>query len=274
MKLDIWTESFDVSTLDEEQVQYLELLPPDVPTIDWVWSEMDRVWDEQGLDNLSSLSNEQFGRFYSHPVWVMNGIFTELDPTSMQHRKAISEFMKANGLKKIADYGGGSGVLAKVISETDPEAVVDVVEPYASDFFKNRLQDIDQVKFKSGFEGEVYDVAIAQDVLEHVTNAVEVAFEMAKNVKEGGKLIYANCFYPVIKCHLPQTFYLRYTFKYVMNAMGLTFEGSVPGANHALVFGKRGKLNLDKAVRAKKRYKTLGSGLNGVARRLSGLRKS
>jgi 2-polyprenyl-6-hydroxyphenyl methylase/3-demethylubiquinone-9 3-methyltransferase len=60
---------------------------------------------------------------------------------------------------------------------------------------------------------------------------------MIKNVKFGGYLIIANCFYPVIKCHLPQNFHFRYSFNFFAKLMGLKKIGLLQGS-HATLFKK------------------------------------
>jgi len=39
---------------------------------------MDLVWDDYGCDN-KNLNWENIGKFYSHPVWLLNGLFIETD---------------------------------------------------------------------------------------------------------------------------------------------------------------------------------------------------
>jgi len=81
-------------------------------------------------------------------------------------------------------------------------------------------------------------------------------------VHEGGIVVFANCFYPVIHCHLPSTFHLRHTFPIVMNALGLRYVGRVDGASHAQVFERTGRLDLGRARRAERISRILGPVLN------------
>lgn len=50
--------------------------------------ELDRVWHELKLDNSKRLSEQQekVAAFYSHEVWILNGLFSEQDPVSRKHR--------------------------------------------------------------------------------------------------------------------------------------------------------------------------------------------
>jgi 2-polyprenyl-6-hydroxyphenyl methylase/3-demethylubiquinone-9 3-methyltransferase len=107
-----------------------------------------------------------------------------------------------------------------------------------------------------------YDAVIAQDVLEHVEDPVRLAFDLATVACPGGLVIFANCFYPVIQCHLPSTFHLRHTFPYVMQFMGLEYLGRVPGAEHALAFRKRTQIVMKVARMAERLSKVFGPLLN------------
>ena len=89
-----------------------------------------------------------------------------------------------------------------------------------------------------------------------------VAVHVSKKGNYGVKFIFANCFYPVIQCHLPKTFHLRHTFPYVMKALGLRFVGSVDGAAHALVFERAAPLSLSNARRAETASRLIGPLLN------------
>lgn len=203
--------------------------------------EMDKVWDELNLDNKLNLSEQQekVGKFYGHRVWVLNGLFSELDPISLGHRIAIADYIASVTTKpaRIADYGGGSGVLAKLISQRVAEAVIDIVEPYPFEYFVNKTVGVRGVGYVPKLD-KGYSALIAQDVLEHVDDPIGLAVNLIESVAPKGYLIFANCFYPDIKCHLPATFYLRHLFKYVIKHAGLKYLCRVPGAEHALVFQK------------------------------------
>jgi 2-polyprenyl-3-methyl-5-hydroxy-6-metoxy-1,4-benzoquinol methylase len=249
MDKQIWGITVDSETLTLQQNKYVDSLPKNIPSVEWVWEEMDRVWNLCGLYNDKPFIEQDIGSFYGHPVWIMNGIFTEIDPVSIGHRKAIADYCKKREIVCLADYGGGSGVLAAQIATNHSIASIDVVEPYASIFFKKKLSDFTSIKFVTKYSHANYDCVIAQDVLEHVENPLEIAYQMSSHVKDNGYVIFANCFYPVIQCHLPSTFYLRHTFKFTMQKMGLIYLERIPGAEHVMVFQKKGEVNLEKAVR-------------------------
>lgn len=237
----------DIDTPDDNLSIYLKGLPEEKPTVEWLWQEMDRIWIDKGLNNSKKLAGQDIGGFYSHPVWIANGIFTSIDKESVDHRKAIKDYLVDIKAQNIADYGGGSGVLAEIIT-TSSDINVDIVEPYPFKFFVNKYKDNTKIKYVNDFDSSNYDVIIVQDVLEHVENPIEMAFQLSKHVKLDGYVIFANCFYPVIECHLPSTFYLRHTFRPVMTAMGLKYVGRVKGASHALIFQRKNNLNLRKAI--------------------------
>ncbi len=205
----IWGQSVPINLmndLDREYISQFNLDEP--PPIERIWLEMDRVWDALCLDNRVALKGQAIGDFYSHPVWMINGVFSAVDPVSVQHRDAIAAFVSRVGVRRAADYGGGFGELALRLHAAAPEIHIDIVEPYPSKFGMLRVAGNAKIKFISKFDGK-YDCILVQDVLEHVEQPLELTKEMVQATKLGGYLIFANCFYPVIKCHLPSTFYLR-----------------------------------------------------------------
>ena len=50
------------------------------------------VWNSYNLNNRKLLENQAIGDFYSHAVWLMNGVFTFLVSVSEGHRELISQF--------------------------------------------------------------------------------------------------------------------------------------------------------------------------------------
>lgn len=233
--VEIWGVALPARALNAQELEYVAALPREVPPNEWVWSELDRVWHAFGLDNRLPLSNQPIGEFYGHPVWLMNGVFSAADPTSSAHRSSIADFVASSTLTRVADYGGGFGELARAVTERSPESTVTIVEPFPSAVAQSRLRANERVEFADRIDGH-FDVVIAQDVLEHVEAPVKLAAELAGAVRPGGVVIFANNFTPVIECHLPRTFHLRYTFRLVMSAMGLRYRGRIDGAEHAQVF--------------------------------------
>jgi 2-polyprenyl-6-hydroxyphenyl methylase/3-demethylubiquinone-9 3-methyltransferase len=56
-----------------------------------------------------------------------------------------------------------------------------------------------------------------------------VVSEVASQVRPGGLVVIANCFHPVTKCHLPDTFHLRFTFQFFARLIGLQHLGPCEG---------------------------------------------
>ena len=227
---------------------------------------MDRVWDDYGLDNHRPLSAQRIADFYMHPVWLANGIFSAVDPTSLCHRKAIAACLNQLGAKRIADYGGGFGELALQLVRAIPDASVSIIEPYALKAAASRVREEPRIRITPDLAEDSYDAIIAQDVLEHVEDPIWLAYRLSSSVRDGGYVVFANCFFPVIKCHLTSTFHLRHTFKWVMSSMGLRFTGTVAGAEHALLFVRNGAVDLRKARSAERLSRILGPMINVIFR--------
>jgi len=258
----IWGVSLPTVALQQADINYLEKVASlERPPIEWIWQEMDRAWNTLGLENRRALQGQAIGEFYSHPVWVVNGVFSAVDPVSVQHRDSIAEFVSRIGVKRAADYGGGFGELALRLHAVAPKIQIDIVEPYPSKLGMLRVAGKAGIQFVNELDGQ-YDCVIAQDVLEHVEDPIRLACEIAAAVREGGVVIFANCFYPVIQCHLPSAFHLRHTFPMVMRAHGLRYLGRVEGASHAQVFERTGRLDIVCARRAEHISRLLGSALN------------
>lgn len=259
----VWGVNITEEVLDPVLCEYLNSLPSSLPSVDWVWQEMDRVWNELRLSNTRALSSEQLSEFYGNPVWAMNGLFTMMDPVSAKHRKSLAAYLVPFNCSAVADYGGGFGTLAQEIVLQNQRTIVSIVEPYPSPLAKHFLSRSKRIEFVSELsKSEHYDALISQDVLEHVQDPIGLVFDLVNSVRTDGVIIFANCFYPVIQCHLPHTFHLRHTFRYVMQASGLHFLGKVPGAEHAMAFRKISKLNIKAGRRAEWFSRIIGPILN------------
>jgi 2-polyprenyl-6-hydroxyphenyl methylase/3-demethylubiquinone-9 3-methyltransferase len=175
-------------------------------------------------------------------------------------------------VKNIADYGGGFGELALAITSKNSITQVTIIEPYPSDICIQRIQGRNNIKLKDILLSD-FDAIVAQDVLEHVEDPLGLAIHLVDNVKQDGLVIFANCFHPVVKCHLPKTFHFRHTFPWVMNALGLKFIGRIEGAQHAQVFKKVHNTDLVSARRAELVSKYIGPTLNAIYSFLSTIRK-
>jgi len=235
----------DKNITTEEKTEIERLLIRESPSISeglkQMWYLMDLVWDDFNCDNIKP-NWDTVGRFYSHPVWLLNGLFIEQDIVSMGHRNAISNWVVKKGFNYIVDYGGGFGTLARLIAEKDLHVVVDIYEPHLSDFGLKRASGFSNINIVGELKDD-YDCLLSTDVLEHVDDPLKDFSKMIDGVKTGGYLIVANCFHPVIKCHLPQNFHFRFTFNIFARLMGLKVKGVLEGS-HATIFQK----NIEKKV--------------------------
>lgn len=261
-QISLWGYDIPRKWLTPIEFQYLNELPERLPDVIWVCNELDRIWGGLKLKNDMPLNSESITNYYTHPVWLMNGIFTICDPQSLMHRMLIAKYLAKGDVKTVADYGGGLGQLALCIASENEFAEIHIIEPYPSRVGVERLRRQPQIKIVQNLTSEYYDVVIAQDVLEHVVDPVKLAYEIASQVKNGGEVIFANCFYPSIQCHLPSTFHLRHTFIFVMKALGLRFVKTLEGAPHIQIFQRVGSLNLIKARNAELASKPIGTYLN------------
>ncbi len=224
-----------------------------------VWQAMDEEWDRCGA-GFNPESQNAVSRFYASPVWTLNGLFTEVDPTSVGHRQAIADFISEMKPKVVIDYGGGFGSLARQIAERLPEASVILVEPYPSDFARLLAQDHHNMEIRSDLPKRC-DVIVAQDVLEHVLDPIGDFAMLLKAVAPGGTVITANCFKPVIKCHYPSTFHLNFTFKHVVPPLGCRYGGKVAGAEHAEIYHRT---TAERGLQAARIRERLSQGLHPV----------
>lgn len=203
--------------------------------LEQIWYLMDLVWDDLDCDAKYPDESNVYA-FYSHAVWLLNGLFIEQDPVSMGHRQAIATWIAKKKLTNIIDYGGGFGTLARLIADKQKEAKIDILEPHPSRF---AIQTANQAQNVSVIHkpGPGYDCLVSTDVLEHVSDPLAHFSNMVDCVNPQGYLVIANAFSPMIKCHLPQSFHFRYTFNFFARMMGLELIGPLHGS-HATIYKK------------------------------------
>ena len=226
----------------------LNISPHNPPQLEDIWILMDEVWDLYGCDN-RKIDWKNVRKFYSHPVWLLNGLFIEQHELSIEHRSAISDWITTKPfIRKILDYGGGFGTLARLIADKSDSFSVDIYEPHPFDYSRQKISIYPQIQFINKITGK-YDLLVSTDVLEHVPDPLKTFEEMILSVKNDGYLIIANNFFPIIKCHLPQTFHLRYTFDLFAKLMGLLVVAPLE-KGHANIFRKNGNKSVNwRAVR-------------------------
>ncbi len=198
-----------------------------------MWFLMDLIWDDYGC-NSKQLNWDNIGKFYSHPVWLLNGLFIEQHCVSMGHRHAISDWIVKNCFKNVVDYGGGFGTLARLIAEKNSTVNMDIYEPHPSEFGLKRAAEFQNIHIIGNLSSN-YDCLMCTDVLEHVPDPLKDFSVMINSVKINGYLVIANAFSPLIKCHLPQDFHFRYSFNMFAKMMGLEVVGTLEGS-HATIF--------------------------------------
>jgi hypothetical protein len=206
--------------LSPAERQYLStaLKNGEAPDLDGMWVLMDAAWDACQCD--PEIMDGRIARFYAHPVWLLNGLFIEQHAESLSNRRDFTECVASLKPKRVADFGGGYGSLARMIGARCPDAEVNIVEPHPHAAAIKIAEQTTNVRYVSEFSGE-YDVLIATDVFEHVSDPLGLVESTAAHLRVGGEYLIANCFWPVIRCHLPSTFHFRYSWDAAMAAMNL-----------------------------------------------------
>jgi SAM-dependent methyltransferase len=204
------------------------------PTLDQLWQLMDQAWLESGCNNLQP-QPESLADFYSHPIWLLNGMFVEQHAVSMGHRQAITDAVSALNPEKVLDFGGGFGTLARLLAAALPQSEIAVCEPYPPRHGIESCKPFANIRFVPELSPQSVDVLVSTDVLEHVPDPLALLASMVDAVRPGGHLLIANCFYPVILCHLPCTFHLRDSFDAFCQALGLELLGNCEGS-HATIY--------------------------------------
>jgi SAM-dependent methyltransferase len=242
-------DTLNLNDVALKEIKRLLLLPQENRSdLEQMWFLMDKVWDEYGCDSRHP-DQITLGRFYAHPVWLLNGLFIEQHGLSRQHREAISDWVARANFESVIDYGGGSGALAKLIVKKNARCHVAVYEPHLIDLISQKLNDYDRIGIVTTLG--LYECLVSTDVLEHVTDPLKTLSDMINAVRYNGFLIIANNFRPVIKCHLPQTFHLKFSFNFFAWRMGLKKIGQLEGS-HATIYKKDKQADID--LRAIRRY--------------------
>ncbi len=212
-----------------------------VLSLEDVWCLMDDVWDELGC--VQSVMDERVEAFYAHTVWLLNGLYIEEDEESIGNRRVFSDWVATQTPARVADIGGGFGTLARLIGTMCPNAEIEILEPHPHPAAIEESKANRNVRFVTQLVGH-YDVLLATDVFEHIRDPLSLVESTARHLREGGQYLIANCFWPVIKCHLPETFHFRHSWCAALNAMGLE-PGSV--ILYGRAFTRRGELVLERA---------------------------
>lgn len=212
-------------------------------SLEQLWSLMDQAWGRYGCDNCQPVP-EQLASFYGDPIWLLNGMFIEQHVESMGHRQSITTAIAALSPQRVVDVGGGFGTLARLLATALPEGEIAICEPYPPRHGIESCQPYANIRFVPELKTHTYDVLVSTDVLEHVPDPLVLLAGMVEAVRPGGYLLIANCFFPVIACHLPATFHLRHSFNSFCRALGLEVVGPCTGS-HASMFRRAKVLEPD-----------------------------
>jgi hypothetical protein len=213
------------------------------PTLEQVWELMDEPWRALGCDPLQM--DDRVRRFYEHPVWMLNGLFIEQHDVSLRNRQGFTAWVAQQNPQRVADFGGGFGGLARFIGQALPSASVEVVEPHPHPAAIALAQETPNVRYVPELSGE-YDLLIATDVFEHVPDPIGLVHETGAHLRVDGQYLIANCFQPLILCHLPQLFHFHYAWDRAMGVMGLEPENAVV---YGRVYRRTGEFDVPAARR-------------------------
>lgn len=189
-----------------------------MPDLSGMWRLMDDAWHFHKCDQ--TVMDERVSKFYDHPVWLLNGLFIEQHAESLKHREEFTNYVSSKNPKRVADFGGGYGTLARMIGIRCPDTEVHIIEPHPHPIAVALAEKTPNVRYVRELSGE-YDVLIATDVFEHVPDPLALVERTAAHLRVGGSYLIANCFWPVILCHLPSTFHFRWSWDKAMSVMNL-----------------------------------------------------
>ena len=219
------------SPVDIKETDYIDSFQIENLSYKLLCQELNRVWRQLGCCNRLELikQKDKIDRFYRHPVWRLNSLYSQTDPISKSIRSSIVRKIKDLDIDTVIDFGGGDGHLASLIrSKAGVKAFV--FDPYQNE----RDLSIDQKELN----GAQFDGLVCLDVLEHTDNPMNLIKQMAGMVRLDGYLIIGSCFYPVIDCHIPRSFYMRHIFSIVAFLFGFNYIGRVAGAEYVHVYRK------------------------------------
>lgn len=154
------------------------------PTLEDIWSLMDEAWAGTHCDPLCM--DSRMHDFYRHPVWLLNGLFIEQHVPSQVNRQCFTEWVVRQSPRRVADYGGGFGGLARMIGIACPEAIVEVIEPHPHPAAIALATNTVNVRYQPELTGE-YDILIATDVFEHVPDPLALVESTATHLRNDGQ---------------------------------------------------------------------------------------
>jgi hypothetical protein len=130
-----------------------------------------------------------------------------------------------------------------MIGSALPGAQVEVVEPFPHPAAIALASSTANVRFVPKLTGS-YDLLISTDVFEHVPDPIGLVAATSEYLHHRGVFLIANCFAPVVKCHLPQLFHFSLSWDLVMHHLGFSASSRI---SYAVPYVKTGKCRIDKA---------------------------
>jgi ubiquinone/menaquinone biosynthesis C-methylase UbiE len=207
------------------------------PTIEELWRVLDRVWEDMKVNggNQRSLIN-----YYSHPIWLYNGLMMEVDQVCVKKRYEIVSLAKKFDPQSILDMGGGTGALLKIAHEELPTVLrLDLVDISAKlkSCICEGLRPFGRIRVLD-YSAPPYDIVFSTEVMEHLPNPFEALSTINHSLKRGGVLIGTWSFYPMMKAHLPGNFCLERFFHRFVPLFGFRFLEKVKTGSFIFIFEK------------------------------------
>jgi len=208
------------------------------PTVQELWRILDAVWDQMGIE---TENGDSLKEYYSHPIWLYNGLIVESNPICVKTRYEIIQLAKKYSPRTVLDLGGGTGILLKIAHAEIPQAdrfdLVDISikwESYVSEGLRpfGRIRALDHPQ-------PPYDVVLSTEVMEHLRNPFEAISSINKFLKPRGVFIGTWSFYPMTRCHLPQNFYLARIFHNAVTLFGFKLLEKVNCGSFIFVYEKK-----------------------------------
>jgi hypothetical protein len=218
--------------------RFLEAFPNPIG-LKHLYDLIDEAWDAILARHNGKLTDEFLSEFYTHPVWSLNAVFAESDPQSRKHREALAVAINDLDIQSTADIGGGNGGFLRILKSAYPTKRCILCEPFIEGGIIEHIHN-HGIEWAQAPPSDV-DAYILLDVLEHLPNPLEFTKNVIDESRNDSFFFFGNCFWPVIKCHLPSTFFLRRTFPLAAKCMGLAPVGRVQGAEYIEIY----RLNKD-----------------------------
>jgi ubiquinone/menaquinone biosynthesis C-methylase UbiE len=214
-------------------IQYLDF----PPTIEELWGILDRVWEDMKVHggNQHSLND-----YYSHPIWLYNGLMMEVDQVCVKKRYEIVSLAKKFHPQSILDMGGGTGALLKIAHEELPTALkldlVDISRKLKGCICEG-LRPFGRIRVLD-CSSPPYDIVFSTEVMEHLPNPFKALSAINHSLKPGGVLIGTWSFYPMIKAHLPGNLCLARFFHKFIPLFGFRLLEAVKNGSFIFIFEK------------------------------------